>query len=126
METEQQKEILKIIKLYRQYECLWNINCKYFRSIDMKKRAYQRIAFFLGKNEAYIKKKITNLRGVYTAARRKMAVSLKAGIDRQEPSLFYFKEMSFLDPHILARTYNGSLLVSSLYIHTSLIFTIVY
>lgn len=113
MEVQQREEILKIIKLYRQYECLWNIKSKYFRRTDVKNKAYAKIASLMNKDEAYIIKKIKNLRTAYTAEKKKIDHSLKDGIEyKREPSLFYFRKMTFLDPNIRARTYNGSLLVS--------------
>lgn len=57
MESKQQKEILKIIKLYKEYECLWNLKSKYFRRVDIKNKAFEKIAFAMKKDQAYVKKK---------------------------------------------------------------------
>lgn len=101
-----QSDILKLIALYRDEECLWNVNSKSYKLLHIKAKAIRKIANILGCDENCAKKKFKYLRAAYTAEKKKIENSKKSGSGTDEiykSNLFYFDEISFLDQVIVFR-----------------------
>lgn len=130
MEQMQKEEVIKLIALYKQNECLWNINSKLFRRTDIKNNAIRKIATEMGMDEEVIKKKIKNIRTSYTAERKKILNSKKsgAGIDEvKESNLFYYSDMEFLNPCISFRKgQNNYVSMGTIICSSSYFFTFIY
>lgn len=99
-------EVLKLLRLYRQYECLWNCFSPDYKQPDMKKSAWIELSMHFGKDVDELKKKIKHLRNCYNAERKKVESSKnKHGIPTYEPRLYYYNQMTFLDPVVSLRKY---------------------
>lgn len=99
MNKLEEKKILKLIKLYKENECLWNSNSKLYKKTYLKRSAFQRIAAQMQMNEREIKGKIEILRSLFKEAKQKMISSRNI----EETNLFYYKKLRFLDPHIICK-----------------------
>lgn len=99
-------EVFKLLNLYRQFTCLWDIKSRNYKRNDMKRNAWQEIAKNMNKDEEEIKKKVKNLRCAYVAEKKKVETSKKSGSSAEDiyhPHLYYYNEMSFLDSAVMFR-----------------------
>ncbi|XP_011186436.1 uncharacterized protein LOC105214611 [Zeugodacus cucurbitae] len=100
-------EILDLICMYRESECLWNYLNPEYKDIDLKKNAWEEIANFFGRNVEEVKKKIKNLRTSYVLEKKKVDTKkISSGDSLYQPRLFYYDEMTFLDPIVVLRFFN--------------------
>ncbi|KAM7363654.1 uncharacterized protein ACRADG_000469 [Cochliomyia hominivorax] len=95
-------EILQLISLYREYECLWNPIHEDYNNIDTKLNAWLDIANACGKEMDDVKRKVKNLRSAYVSEKRKCEASQDMGVNYR-PNLFYYKEFDFLDSIVVLR-----------------------
>lgn len=109
-----QAEIFDLICMYRESECLWNCLNPEYKDIDLKKNAWREIAGFFGRKVEEVKKKIKNLRTSYVIEKKKVdSKKTESGDCMYEPRLFYYDEMTFLDPVVVLRIFNTSEQVST-------------
>uniref|UniRef100_A0A034VGP1 MADF domain-containing protein n=1 Tax=Bactrocera dorsalis TaxID=27457 RepID=A0A034VGP1_BACDO len=102
-----QAEIFDLISMYRESECLWNCLNREYKDVDLKKNAWREIARFFGRKVEDVKKKIKNLRTSYVIEKKKVErKKTKSGETLYEPRLFYYDEMTFLDPVVILRFFN--------------------
>nr|XP_036226989.1 uncharacterized protein LOC106616832 isoform X2 [Bactrocera oleae] len=102
-----QAEIFDLISMYRESECLWNCLNPEYKDLDLKKNAWREIANFFGRNVEDVKKKIKNLRTSYVIEKKKVERKKTESEDSlYEPRLFYYDEMTFLDPVVILRFFN--------------------
>ncbi|XP_004536390.2 uncharacterized protein LOC101461773 isoform X2 [Ceratitis capitata] len=102
-----QAEILDLICMYRENECLWNWLSSEYKDVNLKKNTWAEIADHFGRDVGEIKKKIKNLRTGYVSEKKRVDSSLnEAGEPTYEPRLFYYDEMTFLNRVIVLRTSN--------------------
>ncbi|XP_018794606.1 PREDICTED: uncharacterized protein LOC108972463 [Bactrocera latifrons] len=100
-------EVLKLLSIYRQYECLWNCFSPDYKQPDMKKSAWIELSIHFGKEVDELKKKMKHLRNCYSAERKKVEASKnKHGIPTYEPRLYYYQQMDFLAPVVSLRKYS--------------------
>ncbi|XP_050328316.1 uncharacterized protein LOC126758231 isoform X4 [Bactrocera neohumeralis] len=100
-----QAEIFDLISMYRESECLWNCLNREYKDVDLKKNAWREIARFFGRKVEDVKKKIKNLRTSYVIEKKKVERK-KSESTVYEPRLFYYDEMTFLDPVVILRFFN--------------------
>ncbi|XP_054728363.1 uncharacterized protein LOC129237565 [Anastrepha obliqua] len=99
-------DTINLIRIYGEYECLWNCRKKTYKDLFLKKVAWEDIANHFGTDVYEIKKKLKYLRTVYVAERRKLEESKKNSVNPLEvyqPTLFYYNEFSYLDNTIVLR-----------------------
>ncbi|XP_011206804.1 uncharacterized protein LOC105228613 [Bactrocera dorsalis] len=102
-----QAEIFDLLSMYRESECLWNCLNPEYKDVDLKKNAWREIATFFGRKVEDVKKKIKNLRTSYVLEKKKVERKrAESGRSSYEPRLFYYDEMTFLDPVIILRFLN--------------------
>ncbi|XP_054087627.1 uncharacterized protein LOC114804269 [Zeugodacus cucurbitae] len=102
-----QAEIFDLLSMYRESECLWNCLNPEYKDVKLKQNAWKEIATFFGRNVEEVKKKIKNLRTSYVIEKKKVdSKKTNSGGSLYEPSLFYYDEMTFLDPVIILRICN--------------------
>lgn len=103
-------EILKLIEMYKQNECLWNIHTPMYKKYELKQMAWDKIAKEFNTNVDNVKKKIKFLRTTFSSEKKKVDHSMKTGraLDIYVPSLFYYNDISFLKNTILARDSNST------------------
>ncbi|XP_054087628.1 uncharacterized protein LOC128922109 [Zeugodacus cucurbitae] len=102
-----QAEIFDLLSMYRESECLWNCLNPEYKDVDLKKNAWKEIANFFGRSVEEVKKKIKNLRTGYVLEKKKAdSKNANSGDSLYEPRLFYYDEMTFLDPVIVLRICN--------------------
>ncbi|XP_018794608.1 PREDICTED: uncharacterized protein LOC108972464 [Bactrocera latifrons] len=102
-----QAEIFDLISMYRESECLWNCLNREYKDVDLKKNAWREIATFFGRKVEDVKKKIKNLRTSYVIEKKKVERKrTESGETVYEPRLFYYDEMTFLDPVVILRFFN--------------------
>ncbi|XP_069966912.1 uncharacterized protein [Bactrocera oleae] len=99
-------DVLKLLSIYRQYECLWNCYSPDYKQPDMKKSAWIELSIHFGKEVDELKKKMKHLRNCYSAERKKVEASKnKHGVPTYEPRLYYYQQMDFLAPVVSLRKY---------------------
>ncbi|XP_050328312.1 uncharacterized protein LOC126758231 isoform X1 [Bactrocera neohumeralis] len=99
-----QVEIFDLLSMYRESECLWNGLNPEYKDMDLKKNAWREIATFFGRKVEDVKKKIKHLRTSYLLEKKKVErKNTESGDSRYEPRLFYYDEMTFLDPVVIFR-----------------------
>ncbi|XP_017490787.1 PREDICTED: uncharacterized protein LOC108378981 [Rhagoletis zephyria] len=97
-------EILKLLDSYRQYECLWNTQSPDYKQQEMRKGSWIALSKEFGKKVDDIKKKIKHLRTCYMAEKKKVESRTDSNGDPiYESHLYYYKQMSFLDPVIIKK-----------------------
>ncbi|XP_037934063.1 uncharacterized protein LOC119668578 [Teleopsis dalmanni] len=99
------KDVIKLIKLYKQYECLWNIKSKNYKYLDNKKYAWLQISRECNRNVTDVKRKVKYIRTAYLVEKKKVDASKKTSSVRgiYTPHLFYFDDLNFLDSVIVQR-----------------------
>ncbi|XP_037949611.1 uncharacterized protein LOC119680725 [Teleopsis dalmanni] len=106
LKMTKQERLLKFIDLYKSHEELWNIDCKNYRRVDWKETAMAMIGDEVNMTAENVKKRIKSIRTTYTAEKKKIENSIKAGADGDDiyqPSLWWYPHMSFLDASINRR-----------------------
>ncbi|XP_054728521.1 uncharacterized protein LOC129237670 [Anastrepha obliqua] len=100
-----QAEILDLISMYRESECLWNCVNPEYKDLDLKKTAWREIADHFERDVGEVKKKIKHLRTNYVVEKKKVDSKKygDSGESMYEPRLFYYDEMTFLDPVVVLR-----------------------
>lgn len=101
---KERKFIAECIKLYRKLPALWNVKSKEYFDRDKKNAAYKKLLskykeMFPQASNDDMKKKFNSLRTNYRSELKKHLQSMKYGSstdDVYQPTLWYFKEMSFL------------------------------
>ncbi|XP_017479875.1 PREDICTED: uncharacterized protein LOC108369295 [Rhagoletis zephyria] len=109
---ERPSDILRLICLFRQNECLWNFKSAGYKRVDLKRKAWLQISKELGKDVEEVKPKIKHLRTTYVAEKKKMDSSKKSGEGAEtlyELHLYYYNEMKFLDSVIVLRKTTSNL-----------------
>ncbi|XP_020714395.1 uncharacterized protein LOC101462699 [Ceratitis capitata] len=99
-------DTINLIRIYGEYECLWNCRKKVYSNHVLKKEAWETIANNFDSDVAEIKKKIKYLRTAYVAERRKLEESKKNTANPSEfyqPKLFYYNDFNYLDNTIVLR-----------------------
>lgn len=99
--------VLDFIEKYRAHECLWKIKSKDYHNREKKEEAYNNLLIFVKKFDEHatrdvVQKKINNLRCTYRKQHKRIKRSQKSGAgvdDVVEPTLWYYKELSFLADH---------------------------
>lgn len=105
--TNKQKEVLRFIDLYRSHEILWNMHSPLYRRHDLKMKAYKSISAEMEMSVEDVKKKIKSLRTAYSAEKSKVEKRKMFGSPTEPtytPTLFWYNEMSFLEPALIRRT----------------------
>lgn len=107
MENKMNKnDVIKLINLYKENPCLWDINSRLYKRHDFKSTAYENISQNMNLPVEVIKKKIKSLRNTYTTEKKKIETSKKSGSgfdELHESCLFYYEEFSFLDGSLVMR-----------------------
>nr|CAH7738000.1 unnamed protein product [Callosobruchus chinensis] len=73
---------MKLVAVYKEYECIWNINSPNYRNRAMRVAAYEEIVKYMAKENfgiSELKQKIKNLRCTYNQEVRKTKKSKKSG-----------------------------------------------
>lgn len=89
-------QMLKLVEIYRDYECLWNVTSALYKNHDARQSAYKQIAEKLnisGISDKDIPKKIKNLRSSYYQELKKIEKSTRSGSDRDsvyKPKVSWF------------------------------------
>ncbi|XP_047536684.1 uncharacterized protein LOC125070772 [Vanessa atalanta] len=89
-------QMLKLVEIYRDYECLWNVTSALYKNHDARQSAYKQIAEKLnisGISDKDIPKKIKNLRSSYYQELKKIEKSIRSGSDRDsvyKPKVSWF------------------------------------
>ncbi|XP_004536391.1 uncharacterized protein LOC101461948 [Ceratitis capitata] len=99
-------EVMELICMYRQYECLWNCHSPDYKQQDMKKSAWIELSNHFEKEVDEVKKKIKHLRNSYTAEKKKVDKIKSLSGKAYEPRLYYYNQMTFLDPVIILRVFD--------------------
>lgn len=99
-------QILLLIDLYRENECLWNVKCPEYKNNIKRKGAIANISEKMGFSEEIIKKKIASIRATYLIEKKKIKDSQRTGTgadDIYHPTVPWFQHMAFLNDVIIAR-----------------------
>ncbi|XP_067637376.1 uncharacterized protein [Eurosta solidaginis] len=97
-------DVLELISMYRESECLWNPSCAEYKDIKFRNNTWKDFADHFDKDVYEIKKKIKNLRCMYNYERKRIEKATKISDKNNiEPRLYYYDEMTFLDPVIVMR-----------------------
>ncbi|XP_050330987.1 transcription factor Adf-1-like [Bactrocera neohumeralis] len=92
----------KLVKLVKQYDCIYNKNNMDFKSISKKRAAWQRIAHEMGVHEQDCVRRWTNLRERFTKENRRVSALANNGMTT--PNLWpLYNELTFLKSHIVPR-----------------------
>ncbi|XP_036221788.1 transcription factor Adf-1 [Bactrocera oleae] len=94
---------VKLIRLVKQHEYLYNKYNKDFKNLDRKKITWQRIAREMGINESECIRRWTNLRDKYTRESRRMTALVNNDMTTSQIWPL-FDDMDFLRPHIVPRS----------------------
>lgn len=106
------EKTVKFIRLYREYECLWNSSSSLYKNKIARDNAYIKIQE--GMNDMTvkdIKNKIKGLRSTYHQEVNKIKSSKRSGAgtnDVYKPSLSWFEEMEFLNDTLEYRKSNST------------------
>lgn len=103
MEKFTNEDLLTLIRLYRQHECLWKISCSLYKRADLKDKAYQEIGEVLAIEAEMVKKKLKSLRGTYVLEKKKISQRTQAQSQAHKSTWYWFDEMSFIDSTIKLR-----------------------
>ncbi|RZF42420.1 hypothetical protein LSTR_LSTR011558 [Laodelphax striatellus] len=93
------EETIKLVQLYGEFECLWNITCVDYKNKTKRASAYEAIVTEFNKQDfgvAELKQKIKNLRCTYNQERLKVEKSNKSGAGIKDvyiPALKWFHIM---------------------------------
>ncbi|XP_004518743.1 uncharacterized protein LOC101461066 [Ceratitis capitata] len=90
------------IKIYENSPALWDTRSMAYKKPYLKREAYVKLRDKLREIDPnvqidYVKRRINGLRSCYRRELRRIQDSKRKGDDLYRPSLFYFKEMNFLD-----------------------------
>ena len=94
-----ESETIKLVEVYKTYECIWNISIPSYRNRPMRSAAYEEIVKYMAKENfgiAELKQKIKNLRCTYNQELGKIKKSKKSGSgldDIYVPSIKWFALM---------------------------------
>ncbi|XP_061382745.1 uncharacterized protein LOC133320056 [Danaus plexippus] len=89
-------QMLKLVEIYRDYDCLWNVTSALYKNHDARQSAYKQIAEKLnisGISDKDIPKKIKNLRSSYYQELKKIEKSTRSESDRDsvyKPKVSWF------------------------------------
>jgi Alcohol dehydrogenase transcription factor Myb/SANT-like len=93
-------DTVKFVKLYRDYECLWNTTKNNYKNHKMRQAALRRIVTEMTTIENFTiadaRMKIKNLRSTYSQELSKIDKSIKSGMAPEDvyvPSMKWFKIM---------------------------------
>lgn len=92
-------EVFKLIEMYQQNECLWNIHSAENKKLIFKQNAWERMAREFNTSAEFVKKKVKFLRTTFSAEVKKVEASEKlaeVGVEPYVPTLFYYDKMLFL------------------------------
>lgn len=92
-------QVLQLIDLYKEQECLWNPKHDKHKSKTAKIDAWNQISEQIGSDTVEIKKKIESLLGSFRRERQKCDATYKTGTgtsDVYKSTWFAFKSMYFL------------------------------
>lgn len=95
-------EVDELIAHYKSYKCLWDFQSKEYKRHELKKAAWRHLARMFGKQPFEVKMKLKHLRSAYVAEKKKVDNSLASG-RIYKPTLFYYKNFSFLDNIVITR-----------------------
>lgn len=98
----QRAEVHKLISLYKENKCLWDYRSPEYKRPDLRKSAWSHLASVFAQDVLTIKKKIKHLRSAYVSEKKKVD-ELFGTLPKYHPNLFYFEQMSFLEPVIVSR-----------------------
>lgn len=99
-------QIMLLIELYRENECLWNVKSPEYKNNVKRKGAIANISEKMGFTEEIIKKKIASIRSTYLLEKKKIKDSQHTGTgtdDVYHSTLPWFQHMTFLNDVIIAR-----------------------
>ncbi|XP_018787740.1 PREDICTED: uncharacterized protein LOC108968273 [Bactrocera latifrons] len=90
------------IKIYEESPALWDPRSMAYKKPYLKREAYTKLRDKLREIDAnvqidYVKRRINGLRSCYRRELRRIQDSKRKGDNLYRPTLFYFKEMNFLD-----------------------------
>ncbi|XP_067645391.1 uncharacterized protein [Eurosta solidaginis] len=90
------------IKIYENSPALWDTRSMAYKKPYLKREAYAKLRDKLREIDPnvpidYVKRRINGLRSCYRRELRRIQESKRRGDDLYRPTLFYFKEMTFLD-----------------------------
>lgn len=89
-------QMLKLVEIYQDYDCLWNVTSKLYRNRDARESAYKQIAERLnitGISNKDIPKKIKNLRSSYYQELKRIEASTRSGASQDsvyKPKVSWF------------------------------------
>lgn len=101
-----ESDLIKLIDLYEEHECLWNMEKDYlYKRIDLKVAALEKIGQEMKMSSEEVKRKIKSLRATYVGEKKKVDTK-KIGAwngGAYESKLFWYHKMKFLDNIIVYR-----------------------
>ncbi|XP_037828185.1 uncharacterized protein LOC119616091 isoform X2 [Lucilia sericata] len=101
-------DIRQLIHHYKQYDCLWNFNSPDYKNKSSKQEAWSEIANYFQKDVNEVKRKVKYLRTAYVAEKKKVEASRKSGNNTPyKPSLFYYKDLNFLEDVVVWRKFGN-------------------
>ncbi|KNC28880.1 hypothetical protein FF38_02888 [Lucilia cuprina] len=103
-------DIRQLIHHYKQYDCLWNFNSPDYKNKSSKQEAWSEIANYFQKDVNEVKRKVKYLRTAYVAEKKKVEASRKSGSNTPyKPSLFYYKDLNFLEDVVVWRKFGNDM-----------------
>lgn len=92
--------VLRLIDLFRSYECLWDTANNDYKNKNKKRASWEEIAQKMNMPREVTETKIHNLRSQFTRERKKIHASKKAGIvateDAKQSNWFAYESLMFL------------------------------
>ncbi|XP_055837892.1 uncharacterized protein LOC129906241 [Episyrphus balteatus] len=96
------EEVARLISLYRESKCLWDYRSSEYKRTDLKRESWQNLSDIFGRPVDEIKKKVKHLRSSYVSEKKKCDEYFGV-LPSYRPNLFYYDDMTFLDPIIVLR-----------------------
>ncbi|XP_018794487.1 PREDICTED: uncharacterized protein LOC108972386 [Bactrocera latifrons] len=99
-------DTINLIRIYEQYECLWNCRKESYRNSGLKEKAWEEIANYFDTDVHEMKKKIKYLRTAYVAELRKLEEWKRKASNSTEiyqPKLYYYNDFNYLSSTIVMR-----------------------
>lgn len=97
-----ESEMVQLVELYKEYDCLWDMNHEYYRDKGARQTAYKEITKKLNipnLRDTDIPNKIKNLRSSYYQEIKKIRRSIRLGGSVYKPKVTWFPTVDgFLRP----------------------------
>ncbi|KAK7485153.1 hypothetical protein BaRGS_00023563, partial [Batillaria attramentaria] len=101
-----QLKLYAFIELYRQHECIWNVQDPKYHDRNVAREAYIDIARAMNMTEDEVKKKVRSLRTQYVQKLNQYTSQIKSGAaadDVQLPTWKFFQPLHFLKPFVILK-----------------------